>query len=334
MKKRLIAMLLVVVLSVSLLATTVSASAAFTHSSAWDLIQKANHNKHGICADLTCHYCHPCKDDHCGICHPICWDDDWCGKCHSYSCSHIKSLTFDTNGGNAMPKVYAYKGTTISLAGYTPTRLGYDFGGWYSDKSLNTRVYSVTLDTNETVYAKWEPTIYTALIPFLDIPVNSYYYNATCWANQCGVAPSAQYFKPDAACTRGDMITFLWRAAGSPQSKLTYMPFTDVSEKAACYEAVQWALEMGITKGTNNLKFRPNETVNRAEVITFLYRYSKDTTTAANPYTDVAEGDWFYDAVRWADSWGITKGTNNLMFRPYDECTRAQVLTFLHRYFG
>ena len=93
------------------------------------------------------------------------------------------------------------------------------------------------------------------------------------------------------------MVMFLWRAAGSPNSKLTYMPFTDVAEKAAYYEAVQWALEAGITKGTNNLKFRPNETVNRAEVVTFLFRYSHSTTSAVNPYTDVTADDWFYDAV-------------------------------------
>ena len=334
MKKRLIAMLLVVVLSVSLFATVASASALFTPSSAAELIVRAHHNQHGICADKTCHVCYPCKDTHCGTCYPICWDDTWCGKCHGYSCSHVKALSFSTNGGAAIPTVYAYTGTTIDLSGYTPTRLGFEFVGWYSNKTLTTKVTSVTLNISTTVYAKWAPTPYAVLIPFLDIPVNSYYYNATCWANQCGVVPSAQYFKPDAPCTRADMLTFLWRAAGSPQSKLTYMPFTDVSEKAACYEAVQWALEKGITKGTNNLKFRPNETVTRAEVITFLYRYSGATTTANNPYTDVAADDWFYDAVRWADSLRITNGTNNLQFRPYDECTRAQVLTFLHRYFG
>ncbi len=282
MKKRILALVLVLCLSVGLLATVASASAIFTPSSAADLIVRAEHNSH--CRDKNCHYCNPCHSHSCTICYkPTCsgwynnryWCSDcgkydcdhyWCSTCHKYDCTHLKAVSIK--------------------------------------------------------------------IPFLDVQVNYYYYDAACWANKCGVVNETKYLNPDKACSRADMITFLWRAAGSPKSALTYMPFTDVSESAYYCEAVQWALEAGITKGTNNLKFRPYETVTRAEVLTFLYRYAGVTTSAKNPYTDVSENDWFYDAVRWADSCRITNGTNNLQFRPYDTCTRSQALTFLYRYFG
>lgn len=328
MKKRLIALLLVLCLSVGLLSTTVLASGIFQPSSAFDLI-----TGHKPCHSLSCHVCHPCKDHNCHVCYP-CAESVWCETCKKYDCQHVKTLTFVANGGYLVHSVRALSGTKIDLTKYTPDRLGFDFQGWYSDKNLTFKVTSVTLTKDTTVYAKWKANKLLWVLPFMDIPANSYFYPAVCWGHGCGVVSADKLFHPDAGCTRGDMLTFLWRAAGSPQSKLTYMPFTDVPEQAHYYEAVQWALETGITKGTNNLKFNPGATVTRAEVVTFLYRYAGKTVKAENPFTDVAADDWFYDAVLWATTEGITTGTSSTTFSPDDTCTRAQVMTFLYRYFG
>ena len=327
MKKRLIALLLVLCLSAGLLSTTVLASGLITPSSAIDLI-----TGHRPCHSHSCHICNPCKDSSCHTCYP-CTDPAWCSTCKKLNCQHVKTLTFVTNGGLGVGTVYALAGTKIDLADYTSYRMGFEFLGWYSNKQLTARVTSVTLTANITVYAKWQATPLALLIPFIDIPENSYFYPAVCWGHDCGVVTPATHFNPNAACTRADMLTFLWRAAGSPDSKLTYMPFTDVPEQAYYYEAVQWALEQGITKGTNNLLFRPDSTVTRAEAVTFLYRYAGKATTASNPFTDVTADDWFYDSVRWANANGITTGTTASTFSPYDTCTRAQVMTFLWRYF-
>ncbi len=327
MKKRLIALLLVLCLSIGLFSTTALAAGVFRPSSAMDLIVG-----HKVCHSHSCHVCNPCKDPSCTTCFPHA-ELNWCSTCKKYNCSHVKTLTFMTNGGMAMDPVYAVAGTKIDLSSYVPVRLGFEFLGWYSNRQLTAKVTSITLTANVTVYAKWEATPLAMLTPFLDIPANSYFYSAVCWGHGCGVVSANKLFYPDAACTRADMLTFLWRAAGSPDSKLTDMPFTDVEPQAYYYEAVQWALEKGITKGTNNLLFRPGETVTRAEAVTFLYRYAGKTVTAANAFTDVADGDWFYDAVLWANANGITAGTSATTFSPYDTCTRAQVMTFLWRYF-
>ena len=275
-----------------------------------------------------------------GCVHPICTKP---GCTSHYTCTDPKcpiahEVKFYTDGGTLFAPITVYENGDFSLYTYVPVKTGFTFGGWYYDLGCTKPVPHTFKPTCDVVlYAKWLSStdpIVGAMLPYMDVPLNSYFYNAVTWANHCGVASNSKYFSPEAACTRADMLTFLWRAAKSPRSNLTYMPFTDVKEGAYYYEAVKWALEAGITKGTNNLKFRPNEVVTRAEVVTMLYRYSNAKVSAENPYTDVAANDWFYDAVRWADANGITKGTNNLKFRPYDDCTRGQVLTFLHRYFN
>ncbi len=327
MKKRMIALLLVLCLSVGLLSTTVLA-AGFQPSSALDLILGAGHH---YCTDRNCHVCYPCNSHTCVTCRP---DPTWCAACKKYNCTHVKTLTFVTNGGLHMEPVAAVSGTTIDLTKYTPYRMGFEFVGWYTNKHLTAKVTSLVLTKDTVLYAKWKATPVVLLLPFVDIPENSFFYNAVCWGHGHGIVTPNKHFNPNAACTRADMLTFLWRAAGSPESKLTYMPFTDVEPQAYYYEAVQWALEKGITKGTNDLKFRPGNTVTRAEAVTFLYRYSNATGAAKNPFTDVKAEDWFYDAVCWANAYGITAGTSATEFSPYETCTRAQVMTFLYRYFG
>ena len=162
---------------------------------------------------------------------------------------------------------------------------------------------------------------------------SAYYAAAVQWAVQQGVTngtgPAA--FSPDGSCTRAQAVTFLWRAAGSPTPTSTSCPFTDVDASGYYYKAVLWAYENGITLGTSGTAFSPDATVTRAQVVTFLQRALKGSASGANPFSDVAASDYFYDAVLWAVANGITNGTGANTFSPDKTCTRAEIVTFLFR---
>lgn len=182
------------------------------------------------------------------------------------------TLTFDTNGGSAIDKITKDSGTTIDLATYKPTRSGYTFAGWFSDKALTKAVTSVKLTANTTVYAKWTQSG-TAQNPFVDVKEGAYYYDAVLWAVEKGVTSgtSATTFSPDATVTRGQTVTFLYRNAGSPEVSGT-MPFTDVEADAYYAKAVQWAVQQKITTGTSETTFSPMSDCTRGQIVTFLYR--------------------------------------------------------------
>ena len=183
------------------------------------------------------------------------------------------TLTFDTNGGSAIDKITKDSGTTIDLAAYKPTRTGYTFAGWFSDKALTKAVTSVKLTANTTVYAKWTQNGGTAQNPFVDVKEGAYYYDAVLWAVEKGVTSgtSATTFSPDATVTRGQTVTFLYRNAGSPEVSGT-MPFTDVEADAYYAKAVQWAVQQKITTGTSETTFSPMSDCTRGQIVTFLYR--------------------------------------------------------------
>ena len=183
------------------------------------------------------------------------------------------TLTFDTNGGSAIDKITKDSGTTIDLAAYKPTRAGYTFAGWFSDKALTKAVTSVKLTANITVYAKWTQNGGTAQNPFVDVKEGAYYYDAVLWAVEQKITSgtSATTFSPDASCTRAQMVTFLWRNAGSPEVSGT-MPFTDVEADAYYAKAVQWAVQQKITTGTSETTFSPMSDCTRGQIVTFLYR--------------------------------------------------------------
>ncbi len=169
---------------------------------------------------------------------------------------------------------------------------------------------------------------------FTDVPAGAYYYAATNWAvtNYITNGTSETTFSPDTACTRGQVATFLWRSAGCPAATIQD-PFVDVTEDAYYYDAVLWALEQGITKGTDATHFSPDAACTRAQVVTFLYRFENSPATgaAANPFVDVAAGSYYYDPVLWAVGQNITNGTDATHFSPNAACTRGQVVTFLYR---
>ena len=243
------------------------------------------------------------------------------------------TLTFDTNGGSAIDKITKDSGTTIDLAAYKSTRAGYTFAGWFSDKALTKAVTSVKLTANTTVYAKWTQSG-TAQNPFVDVKEGAYYYDAVLWAVEQKITSgtSATTFSPDASCTRAQMVTFLWRAAGSPKVENGKNPFTDVKADAYYYDAVLWAVEKGVTSGTSATTFSPDATVTRGQTVTFLYRNAGSPEVSGTmPFTDVEADAYYAKAVRWAVQQKITTGTSETTFSPMSDCTRGQIVTFLYR---
>ena len=171
---------------------------------------------------------------------------------------------------------------------------------------------------------------------FFDVPVNAYYYNAVKWAADKGITGgvSPTLFAPDQPCTRAQIVTFLWRAAGSPAPK-TMSAFVDVSADAYYAKAVAWAVENGITGGTGDGKFSPDATCTRAQAVTFLYRASGSPAVSGSAaFSDVATDAYYASAVKWAEKNGITGGIGNGLFGSGDNCTRAQIVTFLYRAFN
>lgn len=170
--------------------------------------------------------------------------------------------------------------------------------------------------------------------PFTDVAEGTYYTDAVLWAVQNGITSgtSATTFSPNAGCTRAQVVTFLWRAAGSPEPTSTNNPFTDVTG-GYYYKAVLWAVENNITSGTSATTFSPNSTCTRAQIVTFLWRFegSPAPKTMNNPFTDVKAGAYYEKAVLWASETGVTAGTSATTFSPDATCTRAQVVTFLYR---
>ena len=244
------------------------------------------------------------------------------------------TLTFDTNGGSAIDKITKDSGTTIDLTAYKPTRAGYTFAGWFSDKALTKAVTSVKLTANTTVYAKWTQNGGTAQNPFVDVKEGAYYYDAVLWAVEQKITSgtSATTFSPDASCTRAQMVTFLWRAAGSPKVENGKNPFADVKADAYYYDAVLWAVEKGVTSGTSATTFSPDATVTRGQTVTFLYRNAGSPEVSGTmPFTDVEADAYYAKAVQWAVQQKITTGTSETTFSPMSDCTRGQIVTFLYR---
>lgn len=168
--------------------------------------------------------------------------------------------------------------------------------------------------------------------PFADVATDAYYYDAVKWAVNKGITNgvSETLFGPDQACTRAQIVTFLWRAAGSPEPK-SGSSFADVAADAYYAKAVAWAVENGITKGTSETTFHPDETCTRAQGVTFLYRALGKLAAAQAGFTDVAADSYYADAVNWAAENGVTKGISETLFGPDGNCTRAQIVTFLYR---
>ncbi|MBQ6676434.1 MAG: S-layer homology domain-containing protein [Clostridia bacterium] len=217
-----------------------------------------------------------------------------------------------------------------------------DFSDFYG-VALGDRCYAMDQplvsagQADHVTYILSDEAVGSGAVPasFDDVEDGAYYANAVKWAVNCGVTKGTtdRLFSPDAGCTRGQAVTFLWRASGSPEPKSSDGPFSDVISAEYYYKAVLWAVENGITKGTSGTEFSPDDLCTRGQIVTFLYRYEKSPTPSSgtNPFGDVKSGDYFFDAVLWAVKEGITKGTSETEFSPGDTCTRGQIVTFLFR---
>ena len=167
---------------------------------------------------------------------------------------------------------------------------------------------------------------------FYDVPNGAYFYEAVKWAVKNGITTGVgnDLFAPEQPCTRAQIVTFLWRAAGSPEPK-TASSFTDVPANAYYAKAVAWAVENGITNGMTETTFAPDATCTRGQSVTFLYRALKGTASGSTNFTDVASDAFYADAVNWAVANNVTNGTSNTTFSPNADCTRAEIVTFLYR---
>ena len=172
--------------------------------------------------------------------------------------------------------------------------------------------------------------------PFRDVPTDAYYYEAVKWAQKKGITGGIGdgLFGPNQPCTRAQIVTFLWRAAGSPEPKGTAAGMTDVAAGSYYEKAVAWAIENGITTGTADGRFSPNAPCTRAQAVTFLFRASKASADGAPAFSDVAADAYYAEAVKWATDNGITNGTTSSTFSPGSGCTRAQIVTFLWRLYA
>ena len=167
---------------------------------------------------------------------------------------------------------------------------------------------------------------------FYDVPNDAYFYEAVKWAVDKGITNglSDTMFGPYESCTRAQIVTFLWRAAGSPEPK-TASSFTDVPANAYYAKAVAWAVENGITNGMTETTFAPDATCTRGQSVTFLHRALKGTASGSANFTDVKSDAFYADAINWAVANNVTNGTSNTTFSPNADCTRAEIVTFLYR---
>lgn len=169
---------------------------------------------------------------------------------------------------------------------------------------------------------------------FTDVPgtsANTWFTDAMKWGGERGIITDTT-FNPDDPCTRAQIVTFLWRAAGSPTYQGSTKLFVDVLPSSYCYDAVLWAVEQGITTGTSAATFSPSDTVTRGQAVTFLHRAAGSPAVSDNnPFRDVAANAYYIDAVQWAVGNSITTGTGNANFSPNNNCTCAQIITILYR---
>ena len=243
------------------------------------------------------------------------------------------------NGGVAVSSKNARKGDTVTVtvtpdAGYQLDKLT------VTDKNGNVLKltdkgdgkYSFTMpDGKVEVKAVFAKEVETR--PFGDVSTDAYYYKAVQWAQEKGITDgiSSDLFGPKQPCTRSQIVTFLWRAAGSPEPKGTAAGMTDVVPGSYYAKAVAWAVENGITTGTAEGTFSPDATCTRAQAVTFLARAQNAKATGKTAFSDVPADSYFADAVAWAQANGVTTGTSETTFSPDNDCTRAQIVTFLYR---
>lgn len=275
----------------------------------------------------------------------------------SYRKAELDYVKFDVSGKNVSS--YAYGGLYRSYSSYSTGKLADSTDKFYYEPSrtqydLADVAYHTTrwAEAGKTVYIPF--TVYgtkneeasgtmaitiAQTMNFIDVKASDFFYEPVKWAvnNKITNGTSSTTFSPYKNCNRAEIVTFLWRAAGSPEPTSTRNPFTDVNSvrDASYYKAILWASQKGITAGTNATTFSPYQECTRSQIVTFLYRYAgKPSGYYSNPFKDVSSVNEasYYNAILWAVGKGITQGTSTTTFSPYASCTRGEAVTFLYRY--
>ena len=289
------------------------------------------------------------KDGICAVCHTKCDQvhkpGTTCEVCHKYTSypyvpgapTYPATAPAAPNGTVTVTPSNASKGTNVTVT--VKPNEGYELGSLaVKDASgnllpladLGNGKYSFVMpDGKVSVEAEF---VKTAATSFADVPANAYFADAVKWAVDKGVTNglSDTMFGPYESCTRAQIVTFLWRAAGSPEPK-AMSSFTDVPANAYYAKAVAWAVENGITNGMTATEFAPDATCTRGQSVTFLYRALKGSASGSANFTDVKSDAFYADAINWAVANNVTNGTSNTTFSPNATCTRAQIVTFLYR---
>ena len=243
------------------------------------------------------------------------------------------SLRFETGGGSALPALSLPYGSAVDLTKYVPSREGFTFTGWYTDRELTKRVTSLTLTGSAAVYAGWNP--------FTDAGSGNWYYEDVLYVYNRGLMEGTgeHSFSPDGAVTRGQIVTILWRLAGSPVVNFA-MDFTDVTEETWCAEAIRWAAAEGIAQGFDDGSFGQDRVVTREQLAAFLYREVQRQGGGFTGmwyfplnYPDMEELGAFADeAMHWCVMTGVLQGTADGRLAPKATADRAQLSAILHRY--
>ena len=271
---------------------------------------------------------------------------------------NIDYVTFDQSAVNALNEGVLYAYSTGFNAVKTTDRFYYTTTSYnqnaLSDVTFRASTYAKTGTTVYipfTIYAKYGTSSATRQVTgtvaikiaqtmnFVDVKTSDYFYDSVKWAvnNNITKGTSATTFSPNNTCTRAEIVTFLWRDAGSPMPTITRNPFTDVKYAVGSdfYNAILWASQNGIAAGTSTTTFAPNDNCTRAQIVTFLWRYAKKPLGYyTNPFNDVNKTEYaaYYDAILWAAGKGIATGNTPKTFNPDGTCTRAEAVTFLYRY--
>ena len=275
----------------------------------------------------------------------------------SYRKAELDYVKFDVSGKNVSS--YAYGGLYRSYSSYSTGKLADSTDKFYYEPSrtqydLADVAYHTTrwAEAGKTVYIPF--TVYgtkneeasgtmaitiAQTMNFIDVKASDFFYEPVKWAvnNKITNGTSSTTFSPYKNCNRAEIVTFLWRAAGTPEPTVTRNPFTDVNSvrDASYYKAILWASQKGITAGTNATTFSPYQECTRSQIVTFLYRYAgKPSGYYSNPFKDVSSVNEasYYNAILWAVGKGITQDTSTTTFSPYASCTRGEAVTFLYRY--
>ena len=257
----------------------------------------------------------------------------------SYTPSYTVSVDKTENGTITVSPQSASNGSIVTITvkpdkGYTlETLRALDMSGYAMELTENNGRFTFKMPASAVIVKATFMDDNTMLNFFVDVKASDYFYDAVLWAAEKGVTSGADalHFNPNAPCTRAQIVTFLWRAAGSPAPK-NMSSFADVPADAFYAKAVAWAVENGITGGTGDGKFSPDATCTRAQAVTFLYRASGAPAVSGNAaFSDVATNAYYAAAVKWAEKNGITGGIGGGLFGSNNNCTRAQIVTFLYR---